>query len=155
MCGFVYELSTYFVQQLALVRMGYLVNPDICLLGGTQENFGDIDIIGNTQYGESYATRKALKKSRLFETVENAGTDINYRCVNCRNCSDCRKSEQIQCISIQEEIEQDIIDNSVYVQVESGITIAKLPFLENPLDKLSPNREKAMAVYKGQVKKLD
>ena len=149
------SLGTYFVKQLALVRMGYLVNPDIRLIGGTQENFGDIDIIGNTQYGESYTTRKALKKSRLFETVENAGTDINYRCVNCRNCSDCRKSEQIQCISIQEEIEQDIIDNSVYVQVESGITIAKLPFLENPLDKLTPNRERAMAVYKGQVKKLD
>ena len=31
------SLGTYFVQQLALARMGYQVNPDVHLLSGTQE----------------------------------------------------------------------------------------------------------------------
>ena len=35
------------------------------------------------------------------------------------------------------------------------MTTARLPFLENPLNKLSTNKEKAMAVYKGQARKLD
>ena len=89
------------------------LNPDVHLLSGTQESFGDIDILDSTQNRGSYNARRALKKSKLFERVENAGSDITYRCVNCRNCSDCKQSEQIQCISIQEEIEQDIIDSSV------------------------------------------
>ena len=80
----------------------------------------------------------------MRERVENA---ITYRCVNCRDCSDCKKSEQIQCISIQEEMEQDIIDSSVQVHIGKGVTTATLPFLENPLMKLNPNG--------GQARKLD
>ena len=64
-----------------------------------------------TQNRESYNARRAL------ERVENAGSDLTYRCVNCRNYSDCKKSEQIQCISIEEEIEQDIIDSSVQAHI--------------------------------------
>ena len=70
------SLGTYFIQQLALVRMGYQVNPDACLLSGTVEDFGDIDILDSTQCRESHNIRKALKKSKLFEVVENAGSDI-------------------------------------------------------------------------------
>ena len=35
------------------------------------------------------------------------------------------------------------------------MTIAKLPFLENPLTRLHPNKERAMAFYRNQVNKLD
>ena len=52
------SLGTYFVQQLTVVRMGYQVNPDVHLLGGTQECYGDIDILDNTQSRESYNIRK-------------------------------------------------------------------------------------------------
>ena len=149
------SLGTYFVQQLTLVRMGYQVNPDAHLLCSTQEKFANIEIPDSNMLSDSYNSRTALKKSKLFEMVENAGSEVTYRCVNCRDCVNCKKSEEIQCISIQEEIEQDIIDNSVVVDTEKGVTIAKLPFLENPLTKLHPNKEKAMAVYKGQVRKLE
>ena len=58
------RLGTYFVQQLTLVRMGYQVNPDVHLLSGTQESFGDMDILDSTQNRESYIGRRALKKSK-------------------------------------------------------------------------------------------
>ena len=79
--------------------MGYQVNPDVHLLSGTQESFGDIDILDSTENRESYNARRALKKSKLFERVENAGSDITYRCVNCRDCSDCKKSELCKSIN--------------------------------------------------------
>ena len=103
----------------------------------------------------SYKNKSSLKESKLFEIAENAGTEITYRCVDCRNCSKCKKSSQIECISIQEEIEQDIIEDSVTVDLEKGITTAKLPFLENPLTRLKSNKSKAMAVYRSQIRKLN
>ena len=115
------------------------MNPDVHLLRGTRESFGDI--LDSSQNRESYNARRALKKSKLVERVENDGSDVIYRFVYCRDCSDCKKNEQIQCISIQEEIEQDIIDSSVQVHIGKGVTTARLPFLENPLIKLNPNRK--------------
>ena len=35
-----------------------------------------------------------------------------------------------------------------------GITTAKLPFLHDPVIKLAPNKDKALVVYKNQLKKL-
>ena len=57
-------------------------------------------------------------------------------------------------VSIQEEIEEDIINKSVAVDVEKGLAVANLPFIENPFERLYPNKHKALAVYEAQVKKL-
>ena len=77
-----------------------------------------------------------------------------YRCPDCRNCTNCKKSDKIEFISIQEEVEQSIIEKSVHVNLEKGECIAKLPFISNPKLRLAPNRDKALEVYKGQVRKL-
>ena len=58
-------------------------------------------------------------------------------------------------ISIQEELEQNIINKSVYVDVAKGVTIVKLPFLVGPENKLNPNKNKALKVYTSQVRRLD
>ena len=78
----------------------------------------------------------------MFDKVESAGTEILYRCANCCNCPTCKNSERIEFISIQEEVEQNIIDKSVRVNLEKGETIARLPFISNPVIKLAPNRER-------------
>ena len=116
------SLGTYFAEQLTLFRMGYQVNPACRLLCSSNPNFADIEV-PEDEISYSYGSKAPMKKSKLFESVENAGSEITYRCINCRNCSDCKKSGQIDCISIQEEIEQDIIDNSVNVDGEVGITL--------------------------------
>ena len=79
----------------------------------------------------------------------------SHRCTDCRNCDRCKRSENTEVVSIQEEIEQDIIDKSVQVDVSKGITIAKLPFIVNPELRLLSNKRKALAVCMGQIRKLN
>ena len=81
-----------------------------------------------------------LKMEKRFMEVENAGTEILYRCIKCRECADCKINEQIEHISIQDEIEQNIINKSIKVDLVKGITTAKLPFMMDPVSKLLPNK---------------
>ena len=101
------------------------------------------------------ATHSAAQKSqKLFETVENAGTEITYRCVDCRGCINCKRSEQIEYATIQ-EVEQNLINKSVTVDIIKCETVAQLPFISNPKLRLSPNRFAAVKIYDAQVRKLN
>ena len=66
-----------------------------------------------------------------------------------------QKSNRSENISIQEEIEQAGIEKSVVVDINKGQTIAKLPFLCNPVHKLRPNLGIALRVYQSQLKRLE
>ena len=101
-----------------------------------------------------FVNKRPLKVWKRFEQVESAGTEISYRCVRCHGCADCKNGERIECISIQEEVEQAVIEQSVVVDITQGQTSAKLPFLCDPTKKLTPNRHIAKRVYDGQLKKL-
>ena len=161
-------LGTYLSQQLSLFRAGIQLDPDVQLLAGVSMTRCDIEtyecIVESTgsangsfacvNCGNTYRSSSS-KKSKLFEIAENAGSEVNYRCIKCRNCADCKKSGEVQCISIQEEVEQDMIDKSVHVQPDKGITVASLPFLQDPETTLSTNRQTAMSVYRGQVARLN
>ena len=87
-----------------------------------------------------YVGKKALKCLKFFEKAETAGTEVSYRCIRCRGCVDCKKSEKIECISIAEEVEQGLIDKSVNVVPDEGYTMAKLPFVCDPVAKLASNK---------------
>ena len=71
-----------------------------------------------------YTGFTATKRQRQFNELENAGSEIFYRCIDCRNCGKCKNGEQIELISVQEEVEQGIINKSVTVDVRIGKTIA-------------------------------
>ena len=60
----------------------------------------------------------------------------------------------IDAMSIQEEIEQDLINRSVLVDIENCKTIAKLPFVTDPDARLMPNEVIALRIYEGQIKAL-
>ena len=51
-------------------------------------------------------------------------------------------------------MEQELVNKSVKVQQKQQLTIATLPFTHDPLQRLSPNRHKAMIIYNQQTKKL-
>ena len=103
-----------------------------------------------------YAARRTPKCVRQFDEIERAGTEITYRCVDCRNCVKCKTSERVEAISIQDEIEDGIIDRSVEVDPVEGVVTAKLPFIvDDPDSRLAPNVSDALKVYKGQVRKLN
>ena len=41
------------------------------------------------EYG--YVIKKFLKRLKQFDEVERAGTEIRYRCIDCRWCQKCKK----------------------------------------------------------------
>ena len=77
------------------------------------------------------------KRLKRFEESEHAGSEIQYRCPDCRDCTNCKRADKT--ISIKEEIEQDQIERSVSVDIDKGVAIAELPFTADPSVKLSPN----------------
>ena len=93
--------------------------------------------------------------SRNQKIFEQAGSIINYRCVTCRDCTNCKENESTAAISIKEEVEQHLINQSVTVDVETKESWATLPLLHNPEVKLVPNKDKALKIYRQQLKKLD
>ena len=151
----------YLTQQYKLYRSGYQLNPDNHLLSSKQPIYFDVDvpeiqIINQEPINIPCDSCHFLTSSqqKRFEAIENAASEILYRCINCRKCQKCRNGEKIEYISMREEIEQDLINNSVTVDLNRGITTARLPLLENPIVKLAPNKAKALAVYNSQVKRL-
>ena len=100
------------------------------------------------------AAKKAPKGVKRFDDMESAGTEVTYRCVDCRSCVKCKNGLRIEAISIQEEMEQALIERCVTVDVSRGVTTAKLPFVLEPDTRLAPNEQMALKVYKGQVRKL-
>ena len=111
-----------------MYKNGYQVNPDINFL---------------------------QPQCHLTKKMKDAGLDTSYRCVEHRNCSNCKKGPYIQDVSFKEEAEQNLIDKSLFVDLEAKQIVAKLPFIEDPSVKLAPNKDKAMATYRSQVRKLN
>ena len=114
--GSVQQQKTYLLQQYSLFKMGYQVNPDISLLSirENKDHLKDIILNDESEY-ESNTNYFSLKQQNIFNLVENAATEISYRCISCRDCKDCLNNEHIENISIREEVEQDLIDKSVQV----------------------------------------
>ena len=79
---------------------------------------------------------KCLKN---FEVLEKTGTEISYRCMDCRNCAECKKGVLVEDISIREEYEQDLINKSVTVNIDDNVSSAYLPFTADPDVKLMTN----------------
>ena len=104
---------------------------------------------------ERHFVNRQPKHSKFFEKVESAGTEATYRCLCCRGCKDCKTGERIEFISIQEEVEQDVINRSFKVDLNKGYVIAKLPFICDPLKRLVSNEHIAKKIFFRQIAKLN
>ena len=162
--------STYHIASISFAsnqyqqfKSGYQVNPDASLLHVKMMKDCMNDFIisepdeNNTDQGMICGAGNSLlaRKLKIFENVENAGSEILYRRSNCRSCKVCKEHEHNEMMSIKEEIEQDIINSSVKVNREKRVTTASLPLMHNPVIKLAHNKDIALKVYNQQVKKLN
>ena len=94
---------------------------------------------------------------KTFDEVDSAGTEATFRCLDCRRCKKCKKSKRVDAISIQEEIEQGLIERNVTVDVNSCKTSHLLPFVADPDLRLDSSAQERLAhqIYQNMVKKLD
>ena len=95
---------------------------------------------------------KTGRQLKEFQFLDNVGAEIEYRCPRCRNCNPCKDGERIEKISLVEEAEQHLIESCVSLDVENRVVIAKLPFIQDPAEKLRPNRRIAEKVFQTQMR---
>ena len=103
---------------------------------------------------KSSGDRRPPRSLRRFEEIESAGTEVNYRCVGCSNCQECKRSSRVDSISIDEEIQQDVINRCVKIDFEKGEASHELPFMTEPDGKLSSTDQMSKKIYHSQVKAL-
>ena len=103
-----------------------------------------------------FATSRGPKCLKHFEIMQDTGTIISYRCMKCRNCVACKNASQIEDISLQAEAEQDLINNSVDVDIyDKHEAFAELPFIADPKVRLDPtNYPMSRKVYNSVTKAL-
>ena len=156
------NFTSFLTQQYKLYRLGYQINPDANFI--TPRIVDDVIPSMNTEHYLDQETEPdysslplcmVLRQQKLFEEVENAGSVILYRCIDCRGCMRCKGSEHIEVVSLQEEFEQELIIASVVYNPETKRIEAILPFKDNPLTKLAPNREMAFKIYMKRVKQIN
>ena len=103
---------------------------------------------------DAFPIKRGPRAIKLFDEIENTGTEITYRCPDCRQCADCKKGPRIDEITIEEEVEQFVIDNCVEVDIQNGYSISKLPFIKDPDVRLKPNDRLARKIYSSQAQNL-
>ena len=102
------------------------------------------------------AARRRPKNYKRFEAIESAGSEITFRCVDCRSCKKCKQGPRLEEMSIEEEYEQNLVEQCVNTDIELAKTVAKLPFIRDPITHLEPSNEHvALRVFRSQVKILN
>ena len=92
----------------------------------------------------------ALKKNL---DIQGAGLEIEYRCVRCRDCQQCKNADQTEKISLREEAEMVEIKNSVRLDLKNKKIQCTLPLRGKEEDFLSPNRDRCVKVLDQQCTK--
>ena len=123
------------------------------------------DMTNNTALGNvasepepvCHLARRTPKCVKTFDEIESAGTEVTYRCEDCRDCENCKKSRNIQAISINDEIEQGLIDRNVTVDIAARKTSHRLPFVVDPDVRIDSQAQEKLAlqIYRGVIKRLD
>ena len=69
------------------------------------------------------------------------GSKVRYRCINYQSCKTCKYHDQIELTYIREQAEQNIINQSVNVDLTNRKTTSKLLLLHNLTIKLCPQQK--------------
>ena len=76
----------------------------------------------------SYLVQSDLEKFMRFQDI---GLETSFKCPNCRNCKSCLKGPGEELLTMKEEFQQQIIEESVTIDESLGQAVAKLAFLSN------------------------
>ena len=148
----VIEYREAYCDMTGQTALGNIADSTDQLCGTKQMN-----ILDSLTGGGTLLARKSPKCIKVFDEIETAGTEVTFRCPDCRGCEKCKKSKRVDAISNQEEIEQEIIDRNVVVDIEKCITSHFLPFVADPDLRIDSAAQERLArhIYLGMSKKLD
>ena len=90
---------------------------------------------------------------RGFLKQAESGLDVEYRCIRCRNCLDCKNSDVTDKISLREEQELQQCRDSVQLDFENKRINVSLPLRAAERDFLTSNKEIAEQILLQQCKK--
>ena len=98
----------------------------------------------------SYLVQSELEK---FLRMQDAGLDPNFKCPACRNCKSCLKGAGKELISMKEEFQQQIVEDSVSIDDKISRAVAKLAFNSDPPEGLTDNESIAIRRLQNVCKK--
>ena len=153
------ETLSYYTKSVVEYRAAYELSTNT-IVSGDKCDSGDLCGIKQKlvlEGGQNFVSKRPPKCIKSFDEIDTAGTDVSFRCPECRNCRTCKKGQRIDAISIQEEIEQDLIERNVTVDIVEGKSSASLPFVTNPDPRIDTDSQKnlALKIYESQVRGLN
>ena len=86
------------------------------------------------------------------EAVDQIGGSNEYRCPKCRCCTECKRGDHLEMVSLNEEKEQALIEAGLRYDKEEKAMYTKLPFIKSPEEHLRPNQKIAEKVFLSQKK---
>ena len=100
-----------------------------------------------------YSTEEKLSNIKKNWSILDSGLQIDYRCVKCRDCSQCRNADQNEKISLRQEQEMQLIKESVHLDWDQKKIVCSLPLRGQERDFLATNKSRAMMVLDQQCMK--
>ena len=124
------DISTLNANQL---NSSFFEEKDICIFNASLNSFSE-EICDKLPY--SLGVTKQLKPKALerrFEEEEDIGSKITYRCARCAGCEACKAGNKTREVSIQEIMEEEIINKSIDIDLEKKTTFSRFPFRCDPI----------------------
>ena len=147
--------DTIYLQQIISTAEN-TINITVCECNRLCDSVNSGQLSGTPGSGETLTMFTDIEKisplSRL-KLLEDGGLSIEYRCVKCRDCSDCRNAEETDKISLREEAEMHMIRESVKLDLPNKRILCSLPVRGPERDFLSTNRSRALQVLNQQCRK--
>ena len=116
----------------------------------------EMDMVGHGD-GNKQAlvnSEERIADIKKWREMMDTGINIDYRCVKCRNCSDCRNADETEKVSLRQDVEDAKICESVQIDYDKKQILATLPLRGPEEEFLANNRNRAMCVLNQQCKKF-
>ena len=119
--------------------------PRVCSVCGGNED---------VKFVNTVLTDSGNKLSLLKKIIDIQGAiDVEYRCVQCRSCGNCKDADKVEKISLREEAEMFAIKQSIFLNYEEKRIDCSLPLRGPEREFMSTNRTQAVAILNKQCQK--
>ena len=100
----------------------------------------ETDLVDDSDASCSYCGLHLVQSElEKFMRLQDSGLDTNFKCPACRNCRSCLRGAGKELLSMKEEYQQQIIEDSVFIDKNINRAVAKLAFTSYPPDGLENN----------------